>query len=171
MRRKIIIFIFTLSILLIGLTSLDHNFSRSYHHTFTKSTDLSKENVDGMYLRDDIKSEKIVAKYGEISELSQDNVVYNYYLLSDKIEIATNLDDSKIIRFIVEDKTVGTEKGIRARDKKDKIIELYGDNYYTRLEQGTNIIGYVDKDKKFSIEFWLVDDEVVFYRLDYNYMG
>ncbi|RDY25106.1 hypothetical protein CHL78_019970, partial [Romboutsia weinsteinii] len=163
MRRKIIIFIFTLSILLIGLISLDHNFSRSYHHTFTKSTDLSKENVDGMYLGDDIKSEKIVAKYGEISELSQDNVLYNYYLLSDKIEIATNLDDSKIIRFIVEDKTVGTEKGVKTRDKKDKIIELYGDNYYTRLEQGTNIIGYVDKNKKCSIEFWLVDDEVVFY--------
>lgn len=105
MRKSIIIFIIA-SILLAGIFSLDQNFSRLYHHTFSKLTDLSKENVEGVYLGDKIDSKKIVSKYG--------------------------------------------------------------DNYYTRLEQGTNIIGYVDKD--YSIEFWLVDNRVVFYRLDYKFM-
>ena len=56
-------------------------------------------------------------------------------------------------------------------DKNDKIIELYGDNYYSRIEQGTNIIGYVDKEKDYSIEFWLGEEGVIFYRFDYTFMG
>lgn len=171
MKRNIINTIVVISILLIGAFSLRQNFSRSFHHTFTKSTELSKENVEGISLGDEINSKKIVSKYGKITKPSHDNSLYNYYLLREGIKIATNLDNNKIIRFIVKDKAVGTEKGIRIGDKKDKIINLYGDNYYTRLEQGTNIIGYVDKDKKLSIEFWLVESSVVFYRLDYNFMS
>ena len=171
MRRKVITFIIVVYILLIGITSVDYLFSRSYHHAFTKSTDLSKENVEGMYLGDDINSKKIASKYDERLELSRVNSMYNYYLLSEGIEVVTELDDSKIVRFIVEDKTVGTEKGVKVRDKKDKIIEIYGNSYYTRMDQGTDIIGYVDKENDCSIEFWLMGDEVVFYRFDYNFMG
>lgn len=171
MKKIIIIFTTIISILLIGVFSLDQNFGRSYHHFFTKSTNLSKENVEYTYLDDEIDSEKIVSKYGEISEFSHDNELYNYYFLRKGIEIATNKNDSKIIRFVINDKNIKTEKGIKIGDKKDKIIELYGSNYYTRLEQGTNIIGYVDKEKNWSIEFWLGEDGLLFYRLDYNYMS
>lgn len=171
MRKNIIIFITIASILLIFCFSIDHNFGRSYHHFLTKSTDLSKENVENIYLNEEIDNEKIVSKYGKISNLSQDNVLYNYYFLKENIEIGTNKDDNKIIRFVVNDKNVKTEKGIKIGDKEDKVVKLYGDNYYTRLEQGVNIIGYVDKEKNWSIEFWLEEnDRVDFYRLDYNFM-
>ena len=59
---------------------------------------------------------------------------------------------------------------IKIGDKKGKIVELYGSNYYTRLEQGVDIIGYVDNEKNWSIEFWLGEYGVDFYILDYNYM-
>ena len=171
MRKNIIIFITMAAILLIFGSSIDHNFGRSYHHFLTKSTDLSKENIENIYLNEEIDDEKIVSKYGKISNLSQDNSLYNYYFLREGIEIATNKDDNKIIRFAVKDNDVKTEKGIKIGDKEDKVVKLYGDNYYTRLEQGVNIIGYVDKEKNWSIEFWLDEnDRVDFYRFDYNFM-
>lgn len=170
--RKNIIFITTVMILLIIIFSVDQNFGRSYQHFFTKSTDLSKENVDNVYLNENINNEKIVSKYGKVSNVSQDNELYNYYFLKEGIEIATNKDDNKIIRFVINDKNISSEKGIKIGDKKDKILELYGSNYYTRLEQGTEIIGYVDKEKNWSIEFWLFEcNRVGFYRLDYNFMS
>ena len=171
MRKNIIIFIIVVSMLLIFCSLIDYNFGRSYHHFITKSTDLSKENIDNIYLNEEINTEKIISKYGKVSNFSQDNDLYNYYLLKEGIEIATNKEDNKIIRFIINDKNIKTEKGIKIGDEKDKIVELYGSDYYTRLEQGVNIIGYVDKEKKCSIEFWLEeDDRVLFYRLDYNFM-
>ncbi|MGL5260649.1 MAG: hypothetical protein ACRC7V_11120 [Lachnospiraceae bacterium] len=171
MRKNIIKFIIVVSALLIFCFSIDHNFGRSYHHFITKSTDLTKENIENIYLNEEINTEKIISKYGKVSNFNQDNNLYNYYLLKEGIEIATNKEDNKIIRFIINDKKIKTEKGIKIGDKKDKIMELYGSDYYTRLEQGVNIIGYVDKTKKCSIEFWLAnDDSILFYRLDYNFM-
>ena len=170
MKKKIIASILIMSTVLLGSFYFKANFSRSYHHTFAKSTDLGKENIEGIYLNDEIDSGKIVSKYGKISDFSHDNVLYNYYFLREGIEVATNKDENKIIRFIVNDKNLKTEKGIKVGDKKDKIIELYGDNYYSRLEQGTNIIGYVDKEKDYSIEFWLGEEGIIFYRFDYTFM-
>ena len=170
MKRKAITSILIMSIALLGSLYFKANFSRSYNHIFTKSTDLSKENVEGIYLNDEINSEKIVSKYGEISDFSHNNSLYNYYFLRKGIEVATSKDESKIIRFIVNDKNLKTEKGIKIGDKKDKIIKVYGGNYYSRLEQGTNIIGYVDKEKDYSIEFWLGEESIIFYRFDYTFM-
>ena len=77
MKKKIIISILIISIVILGIFSFKANFSRSYHHAFTKSTDLSKENVEGIYLNDEIDSEKIVSKYRKISDFSRDNSLYN----------------------------------------------------------------------------------------------
>ena len=88
-KNKLIILIISLSILLIiGLLLIRVilSDSRSYHQTFTKSKDLSNENIEGLYLNDNINSEKVVSKYGEISKPSQDNNLYNYYYLTKNIE-------------------------------------------------------------------------------------
>ena len=171
MKRNILIFIGVLFILLIGVFSFYQNFSRSYHHTFTKSTNLSNENIEEIYLNDSIDSEKIISKYGKITELRGDTKFYNYYFLKEGIEVATNKDDYKISRFIINGKDIKTEKGIKFGDCKQKVLELYGKNNYTRLEQGAIIIGYVDKEKDWSIEFWLGEDEVKMIRFDYTYMN
>lgn len=170
MKKIIISIISILSIFLIFIFVFKGNFSRKYHHKVTKSANLSEENVDGLYLSDEIDSEKIKAKYGEISSLSRNHDQYNYHLLKDGIEIATEKNDNKIIRFIVDDEKFKTNKGIEIGDSKDKVIEAYGENYYIRREQGLDIIGYVDKGKECSIEFWLTEKGITMIRFDYNFM-
>lgn len=146
------------------------SFSRTYHHFFSESTDLSKENVSGIYLGESINNDNVKSKYGYINKLSQDNVKYNYYYLNEKMEVATEKYDDKIIRFVVNDKNISSDKDIKIGDDKVKIIKCYGRNYYKRVEQGTNILGYVDRKNNTSLEFWMYDDKIMFFRLGYNYM-
>ncbi|MBM7661048.1 hypothetical protein JOC85_001820 [Bacillus mesophilus] len=49
---------------------------------------------------------------------------------------------------------------IRVGDSLQEAIQLYGSNYYTRVEQGMSIIGYVDRANKTFIEFWHYNDEI-----------
>lgn len=144
---------------------------KEFKFCITKSINLSEENIVGIYLGDSIDDYKIKNKYGKSLTPGNDNSKYNYYNLTDGIEIATNKDDSKIIRFIIADENIKTSRGIHVGDNKDQILKSYGKNYYTRVEQGTDIIGYVDKEKKWSLEFWLVENNIVgMFRLDYKYM-
>lgn len=167
MKKKLLV---VLCLLFIFISFFHLSFSRAYHHFFSKSTDLSKENINSIFLGDSINSDKVRVKYGYINKLSQDNVKYNYYYLNEKIEVATEKNDDKIIRFVINDKNIFSNKGIKIGDDKDKIISSYGKNSYKRIEQGTNIIGYVDRKNKTSLEFWMYDDKVIFFRLDYKYM-
>ncbi|MGE7768616.1 hypothetical protein [Peribacillus sp. NPDC096540] len=169
MRRNIIIFITIGILLLLTVFSFNHTFSRSYHHTFTKTTDLSKENIEGLFLNDDFYSEEITKKYGKKTEQSRDVTGYDYYELRKGIEVATN-KSGKITRFNITDRNLETVKVIKIGDKKEDVIKAYGKNHYFRLEQGVDIIGYVDKKRDISIEFWLFDDKVEFYRLDNKLM-
>ena len=167
MKKKL----FVILCLLFMFVSFFHSsFSRAYHHFLCKSTDLSKENIDGIYLSESINNDNVKSKYGYINKLSQDNDGYNYYYLNEKIEVATEKYDDKIIRFVVKDKNISSNKDIKIGDDKYKIIKSYGKNYYKRVEQGINILGYVDRKNNTSLEFWMYDDKIMFFRLDYNYM-
>ena len=105
-------------LLLLALT-FDHNFSRSYHHAFTQTTDLSKENIEGLFLHDDFISEQIIKKYGRKTERSRDVTGYDYFELREGIEIATN-KFGEITRFIITDSNLKTIKGIKIGDKRKK---------------------------------------------------
>ena len=164
--KRMIIFVASIAIiLLLSAFTLDHTFPRSYHHVITSSTNLGKENVDGLSLNDDFYSEKVLEKYGKKTEQSRDVENYDYFELTNGIEVAVN-KEGKISRFIVTNSNLETAKGIKIGDKKNDILQAYRENYYFRTEQGADIIGYVDKERKISIEFWLFDDKVNFYRLD-----
>lgn len=39
-------------------------------------------------------------------------------------------------------------------DSLQEVIQKYGNNYYTRVEQGMSNIGYIDRTNKTFIEFW-----------------
>ena len=167
MKKKLL---FVLGLLFMFVAFFHLNFLRPYHHFLCQSTDLSKENINGIYLGDSINDDNVKSKYGHINKLSQNNVKYNYYYLNKKVEVATEKYDDKIIRFVVNDKKIHTNKSIKIGDSKDRIIKSYGKNYYKRIEQGTDIMGYVDRKNKTSLEFWMYDDNIIFFRLDYNYM-
>lgn len=144
---------------------------KEFKFYITKSINLSEENIEGIYLGDSIDDYKIKNKYEKSLTPDNDNSKYNYYNLTDGIEIATNKDDSKIIRFIIADENIKTFRGIHVGDNKNQIIKSYGKNYYKRVEQGADVIGYVDKDKQWSLEFWLFENNVIgMFRLDYKYM-
>ncbi|CEH33533.1 hypothetical protein [Romboutsia lituseburensis] len=144
---------------------------KEFKFYIAKSINLSKENIEGIYLGDSIDDYKIKNKYENSLTPDNDNSKYNYYNLTDGIEIATNKDDSKIIRFIIDDENIKTFRGIHVGDNKNQIIKSYGKNYYKRVEQGADVIGYVDKDKQWSLEFWLFENNVIgMFRLDYKYM-
>lgn len=170
MRRKIIILMTTIVIILsLFVFSFDHTFSRSYHHAFTKTTNLGMENIEGLFLNDNFYSEEISQKYGNKTEQSRDVTNYDYFELKKGIEVAVN-KTGKITRFIIYDSDLETVKGINIGDKKDDVIKAYGNNYYFRSEQGANIIGYVDKKRDISIEFWLFNNKVDMYRFDNSSM-
>ncbi|MCM3764921.1 hypothetical protein [Neobacillus niacini] len=112
-----------------------------------------------------IKSKKFTKKYEIPTQKSRDVEKYDYYVLRDGVEIATD-QAGRISRFIITDQGLPTAKGIHIGDTRADVIRKYGKHHYTRSEQGFNIIGYVDKRKNISLEFWLTDGKLEFYRLD-----
>ncbi|MEY8346867.1 hypothetical protein AALF16_00875 [Bacillus cereus] len=140
---------------------------RSYYFKNTKTTTLTAENIDGLKLHDSIYEPKFIEKYGKQTESSQDNEFYDYYRLRDDLEIATIKEGENkgdIVRIMIpyEDYKVKkseshTSKGITIGSEKEEVQSSYGKNYYTRNEQGANIIGYVDIKMQVTLEFWLDD--------------
>ena len=105
-----IIFVASIAIiLLLSAFTLDHTFPRSYHHVITSSTNLGKENVDGLSLNDDFYSEKVLEKYGKKTEQSRDVENYDYFELTNGMEVAVN-KEGEISRFIVTNSNLETAK-------------------------------------------------------------
>lgn len=69
------------------------------------------------------------------------------------------------------DTPLATSRGIHRGSSTDDIIAAYGKHHYNRSEQGMNIIGYIDKKTKRTLEFWIVEDMVTAMRLDYAEMN
>lgn len=131
---------------------LKPSFPRSFHHFFTPSTNLTNENINGLYLFDNINDDKFLKIYSKPTNKSQDNEFYKYFKIQDGVVIATN-HNGEIVRFIIGT-GIPTAKGIEMGDSIKKVKALYGRKYYKRLEQGVDIIGYVDKKHHQSLEFW-----------------
>jgi len=147
-------------------------FQRSSSFIFTKTTNLSQENIGGLQLYQSIDSEEFVKKYGTNSK-RKDNALFDYYNLSDNLVIATN-KDRQIIRIIKDnesDRDIKTSKGIGLESSVEEVIEAYGKNYYKRVSDfGIPVIGYIDKAKNITIEFFYYEDKVEEIRYDITSM-
>lgn len=141
---------------------------------FTKTTTLSKENIEGIQMYESIDSNEFVQKYGTNLE-KIDNALFDYYKLSNGLEIATN-KQRQIIRVVIRNKTsnnIKTSKNIGLGSSIDEVINAYGTNYYERIEEqmpSWPVIGYVDHEKKATIEFWNEKNKVVEIRYDITSM-
>ncbi|MBU3173531.1 hypothetical protein [Clostridium estertheticum] len=149
-------------------------FQRSSSFRFAKTTTLSQEGIDGIKMYESIDSKNFVQKHG--TNLKRiDNTVFDYYKLSNGLEIATN-KQRQIIRVVINTETnsnIKTSKGIRLGSSIDDVIIAYGTNYYKRTEEqipSSPVIGYVDHQRKVIIEFWNVKNKVVEIRYDINSM-
>jgi hypothetical protein len=153
-------FLFCLLVLSILLSGCD----RDYYFKETDSTDLSREEFAGLKLHQNINDEAFVTKFGNQIEVERDHELYQYYLLSNGIIIATT-DQGEIVRMMGE--LPQTEKGITFGHSKKQILDSYGENYYTRVEQGVDIVGYVDWELRATLEFWLDEKQkIIIIRFD-----
>ncbi len=157
--------ILLVSIGIIFQSIISPNLGRNFHHTFTKSIDLSDQNVEGLRVYDKIDNNKIVENYGKQVKQSRNVINYSYFELRKGIEVAVN-QNKEIVRFIINDEELETVKGIKIGSTDSEVKNTYGNNYYYRREQGAAIIGYVDKAIAASIEFWMYDNKVEWIRFD-----
>ena len=169
--ENIIITLLLISCIIVGAYKY---FQRSSSFMFAKTTILSQENIDGIQIYESIDSKEFVQKYGTKLERI-DNAVFDYYKLSDGLKIATN-KQRQIIRVVINSETnsnIKTGKGIWLGNSVDDVINAYGTNYYKRTEEQmpwSPVIGYVDHERKVTIEFWNVENKVVEIRYDITSM-
>ena len=140
---------------------------RNAHYLTVKTTKLDQEKIGNLSLNQSVNVLK------PAPTATKDNSLFEYYTWEYGTTIATNFNDDKIIRIIVcESSAFATSKGIKVGDSKEKVIKAYGNDFYKREELGLDIIGYVDKKLNRTIEFWLTNDnKVYFIRLDKGSMN
>jgi hypothetical protein len=85
--------------------------------------------------------------------------------LSNETIAGVRLND-ETTRIIMRDNTAMTAKGISHGSSITNVLQAYGENYYERMEQGAEIIGYYDRKKEWTLEFWHYEGKVVEIRLD-----
>jgi len=157
---------------------------RSTSFRFTNTTDLSGENINGVQLYDDIHSKDFIKKYGtNLKRL--DNDLFDYYRLNNDLVIATN-KNRQIIRITTDynsanikittafnqaNTTLKTSKGINLENSIEDIIKAYGENYYMRIDASKGMVmGYVDKNKNSTLEFFYSQNKVTQIKYDISSM-
>ncbi|WP_445506194.1 hypothetical protein [Niallia sp. 03190] len=169
-KRLTLIFIF----LLIGVIAFKY-FS-TYSEQLTKSTNLSNESVGGVKIHESINKTSFIKQYGKPLD-REDNDLYDYYHWKSGLETASfhsGKGKGSIMRLIITgtdkkpfDNPLQTAKGIKLGDTKEKVLTLYGHNYYKSNEQGVDIIGYIDHKQGITLEFWCINSgKVAEIRLD-----
>jgi hypothetical protein len=134
---------------------------RNAHYWTVKTTTLDQETIGNL------SPDQSVNDLKPAPTTDQNNSLFDYYTWESGTKIATNVNDDKIIRIIVDKSGASTtSKGIQVGSSKGEVIQAYGNDYYKRVEQGLDIIGYVDKRLNRTIEFWLVNGKVYSIRLD-----
>jgi hypothetical protein len=95
-----------------------------------------------------------------------------YYEYDSGIEVAAFKATKEIVRIRIDgqDKQT-TGKGISLGASPRELKKRYGKNYYKRSEQGADIIGYIDKRNKTTLEFWLYENKVTLIRYDVKSMN
>lgn len=132
---------------------------RSYYFKDTKSTDLSKEEIEKIQLNNEI-NDAFIKKHGDLNyQKYLENDSYNYYSINGLIIAADKKEN--IINRIMFTKDTRTSRGIHLNDSIDKVKDLYGNSYYKRIEQGMNIIGYIDNEAKWTLEFWYDNEQII----------
>ncbi|XRG77720.1 hypothetical protein V5E38_18090 [Rossellomorea sp. GAMAL-10_SWC] len=172
-KKMIFVFIFLIAF---GLIVKSYSFFEEgpFYTKHVTSTNLSNEAFDGVRLHDNINRSTFTKRFGEPLE-KDDNDFYDYYFWKNGLTTASinnGKNKGEILRLVIgeinnssRDSELKTSKGIGLGDSKEDIISFYGPNYFKYVEQGCDIIGYVDKKNKIKMEFWLAD-KVVEIRLD-----
>lgn len=130
---------------------------RSAHYALAGSTALTGERIGPYSLEQDITG-ILPAPVRSGSGHSD----YELYSIPDGPNISTLKRQSRIIRIWGTDAGTDTTtaRGIAIGSTRNDVLAAYGKDFYSRSEQGVSIIGYIDKNSRHSLEFWMHEDKV-----------
>lgn len=142
---------------------------RSLHYYITRSTPMPFEEIGGIKLGTILDEAAPIQGQTKMNHETDSLVYYEY---DSGIEVAALKATKEIVRIRIEgEDNQSTGKGIALGAGPREIKKRYGKNYYKRSEQGADIIGYIDKRKKTTLEFWLHDNKVKLIRYDVKSMN
>jgi len=128
------------------------------NHHFVSSTDLSDENIDGIFPEDELDT-TFKETYGSYE--TRDNIYFATLLQFDQILVGANETD-QIVYMRTDHPELRTEQGINVGDDLEEVFSAYGANYYKNSEMGRDdSINYVDRDLKLHLQFQYRDERVV----------
>lgn len=128
----------------------------------SESIDLSGENINSISINSN--ENDVINTFGNPTEVEEIENPISKYLSYDGLEFG--LIDDKVIRLFIRrkhenSKIYETVKEIKIGDTKKKVIKVYGENYYERVEGGLDTVGYFDKGNMINIEFGFYENKAV----------
>lgn len=143
----------TIVLLLTGCTSKDK--MDFYNQTY--SIDLSAEEIQEVSLG--ASEQKLVEIFGDPEEVEEvDNPPRRHYVYNN---LEFKVKDGSITGYILSHERHATARSVTIGDTKERVIELYGKNYYKRTDTGAAIIGYFDKQLAQNIEFTFNEEVLI----------
>lgn len=128
------------------------------NHRFVSSTDLQGERIADIKLHMFV-DESFKIQHGDYEK--PENIRYREYLVFEEYAVGTDFQKNEVVYIETENPNIPTRKGIRVGDSVDKVIEIYGDNYYKSNEGGEGkTINFVDRENGIHLQFWLEEDQV-----------
>ncbi len=127
----------------------------------TKSTDLSDVTIDTLTLNAKETQVKEVLGEPDFTEtVEEPPSTYYIYGEDEKLyDLDIRLVDGKAKRYFLAKNTVHSDLGDLIGKSEQAVFQAFGDDYYKRMDTGTNVIGYFDKQSKINMEF-TVDETV-----------
>ena len=123
------------------------------------STDLSAEGVASVQVGS--SESEVLTTLGEpivMEETKKPNAKYlSFGSSKENTDLEVKIVDGKAVRYILPTAKYETEKNVSLANSKEAIIQNYGQNFYSRTDTGTEVIGYFDKEQKINIEFSFED--------------
>ncbi|MDT8718065.1 hypothetical protein IAI10_15470 [Clostridium sp. 19966] len=128
----------------------------------TKPTDLSKENINNVYLNKNYNLKVAEEAFGVVTKKVDNSNYTDYEFTSSSTKIATvRVHNNKIIGIFTQDfdDSLRTEKNITFTSSFEDIVKAYGNNFKKSIykdEMGSGErydITFVDKKNKFNLVF------------------
>ncbi|KSU86138.1 hypothetical protein ABEP17_19550 [Priestia flexa] len=129
----------------------------------TKTTDLSGENIDTIYLLDDMKSYETNHRFSISKDVSHPG--YKVYAIDNnenkRITVKNENKENTIYRIEAFDSSSKTSKNVSIGTSEKDLISAYGKSYIERSSDQTDkIIEYVDRDKNILLSFFIYKNKV-----------
>ncbi|SOC21755.1 outer membrane protein assembly factor BamE (lipoprotein component of BamABCDE complex) [Ureibacillus xyleni] len=159
MFRKFLILTISVFFILSGCEILTKDSYDFYDEVNT--TDLSNESINNIKIGS--SKNEIIKVLGTPEQVEQSDDIYKN-IVYEKQGLNFLLENNKLVEYRVSVKKYPSSKQVKVGDKKQDVIDKYGEDYYIKKDGDGTVasIGYFDKTNYLHMEFGLLDDKVIF---------